>query len=91
MARLTVLSSTFNGQEPTRPSRKLSQSLTGSSWRRIRKETVGLPAEFRDALALISVSDVETIHANLSKAMSLIEQLQLVNDLFPIKVTNVGK
>ena len=44
---------------------------------------MGLPAEFRDALALMSVSDVETIYANLSKAMSLIEQLQLVNDFFP--------
>jgi hypothetical protein len=63
----------------------------GQQLETIRKETVGLPAEFRDALAILSVSDVETIHANLLKAMSLIEQLQLVNDLFPIKVTNVGK
>jgi len=58
---------------------------------RIRKETVGLPAEFRDALALMSVHDVETIYANLSKAMNIIEQLQLVNDLFPIGMANTGK
>jgi hypothetical protein len=56
----------------------------------IRKETVGLPAEFRDALALMSVGDVETIHANLSQAMSIIEHLQLVNDLFPIGAANTG-
>src|SRR5262249_17889298 len=34
---------------------------------RIRRETLGLPAEFRDALAMLSVSDVETIYANLSE------------------------
>jgi hypothetical protein len=60
----------------------------GQQLDRIRRETVGLPAEFRDALALMSVSDVETIYANLSKAMSLIEQLQLVNDIFPIGTAN---
>jgi hypothetical protein len=58
---------------------------------RIRKETVGLPAEFRDALALMSVVDVETIYANLSKAMSIIDQLQLVNDLFPIGAQKAGR
>ena len=52
---------------------------------------MGLPAEFRDALALMSVSDVETIFGNLSKAISLIEQLHLVNDLFPIGARNTGR
>jgi hypothetical protein len=63
----------------------------GQQLERIRKETMGLPAEFRDALALMSVGDVETIYANLSKAMSIIEQLKLVNDLFPIGATNTGR
>jgi hypothetical protein len=63
----------------------------GQQLERIRNETVGLPAEFRDALALISVGDVETIYANLSKAMSILEQLHLVNDLFPIGATNAGR
>lgn len=57
----------------------------------IRKETMGLPGEFRDALALMSVGDVETIYANLSKAMGIIEQLKLVNDRFPIGAANGGK
>ncbi len=57
----------------------------------IRKETTGLPAEFRDALALMSVSDVETIYANLSNAMGIIEQLTLVNDRFPITAISGGK
>jgi len=59
----------------------------GQQLERIRNETVGLPAEFRDALALISVSDVETIFANSSKAMGIIEQLQLVKDLFPAGIS----
>jgi len=63
----------------------------GQQLERIRRETVGLPAEFRDALALMSVGDVERVYANLSKAMSIIEQLQLVNDLFPIRMTNQGR
>lgn len=63
----------------------------GHQLERIRKETMGLPAEFRNALALMSVGDVETIYANLSKAMSIIEQLQLVNDLFPIGMTNTER
>jgi hypothetical protein len=58
---------------------------------KIRKETVGLPAEFRDALALMSVVDVETIYTNLSEAMSIIDKLQLVNDLFPIGAQKPGK
>jgi len=57
----------------------------------IGKETVGLPPEFRDALALLPVSDVETVYANLSEAMNIIGRLQLVNDLFPIGATNTGK
>ncbi len=51
---------------------------------KIRKETVGLPAEFRDALAMMSVGDVETVYASLSKAMTIIDRLQLVKDLFPM-------
>jgi len=57
---------------------------------RIRNETVGLPAEFRDALALLSVDDVETVYASLSKAMSIVEQLELVKDLFPIGAASKG-
>jgi hypothetical protein len=57
----------------------------------IRKETMGLPAEFRDALALMSVSDVEKIYASLSQAMGIIEQLKLVNDRFPIVAAGGGK
>jgi hypothetical protein len=56
----------------------------------IRKETDGLPGEFQSALALMSVSDVETVYANLSNAMRLIEQLQLVKDIFPIGVATTG-
>jgi hypothetical protein len=55
---------------------------------KIHKETIGLPAEFRDALALMPMSDVETIYANLAEAMSMIARLQLVKDLFPIGETD---
>jgi hypothetical protein len=57
----------------------------------IRRETEGLPAEFRDALALMSVIDVETIYASLSQVMGIIGPLKLVNDLFPIAAANKGK
>ncbi len=57
----------------------------------IGREIVGLPAEFRDALALLPVRDVETVYTNLSEAMNIIGRLQLVNDLFPIGTTTTGK
>jgi uncharacterized protein with NAD-binding domain and iron-sulfur cluster len=57
----------------------------------IQRETEGLPAEFRDALALMSVIDVETIYASLSQVMGIIGPLKLVNDLFPIAAANKGK
>ena len=52
---------------------------------KIRKETIGLQAEFRDALAFMQISEVEQVHENLSQAMSTIERLELVKDLFPIE------
>ena len=57
----------------------------------IRKETIGLPAEFQNALALMSVSDVESVYADLSRAIGIIGRLQLVNDLFPIGATDPGR
>jgi hypothetical protein len=59
--------------------------------KQIEKEITGLPAEFRAALSLLSVSDVQTVYANLSQAMAILGQLELVNDLFPIAVANKGK
>jgi len=58
---------------------------------KIHKETIGLPAEFRSALAFLPVSDVEMVYANLSEAMNIIGRLQLVNDLFPIGIVGTGK
>ncbi len=49
----------------------------GQQLERIRKEAVGLPAEFRDALALWPISDVETVYANLSEAMNIRPVAQL--------------
>ncbi len=62
-----------------------------SQLERIKKETLGLPAEFREALSLMSVDDVETIYANLSRAMELLDQLHLVKDLFPIAASNLER
>ncbi len=51
---------------------------------KIKNETSGLPAEFCESLTFLSVEEVETVYENLSKAMAIIERLELVKDSFPI-------
>lgn len=51
---------------------------------RIRKETEGLPGEFRKTLTTWRVEDVQRAHRNLSEAFETLRALELVKDIFPI-------